>query len=298
MSQPPKISICMPSFNSGQMLEEAIASVVFQRYPNLELIIHDGGSTDESIEILKRYDKHIAYWESVPDKGQSHATNKGFARATGDIIGVLNSDDMLLPGSLDYVAEVWGRHPDMRWMTGGCLLFGIPELYPTQEIIIPKTKEEWFYNWSISHPSTYVTREVIEQHGPYDESYRYCLDYEYWMRLAYGGEEIRAFQRPISAFRWHATSNSFRFQERFKAEGERVHETYFAKVPPEQKAAILEKIELRRISNKIYESVRLLKLGEYDRAVQNFEETVKENPKAKKTRAYYTTLVRLKLKKA
>jgi len=101
----PKISIITPSFNQGKYLEETIFSVLGQNYPNLEYIIIDGGSTDNSVDIIKKYENQLTYWISEPDNGQSHAINKGFMKATGGILAWLNSDDMYLPGVLDYVAK-------------------------------------------------------------------------------------------------------------------------------------------------------------------------------------------------
>ena len=102
----PRISIVTPSYNQGQFIEETIRSVLLQGYPNLEYIIIDGGSTDNSVEIIKKYSPWLTYWVSERDRGQSHAINKGFEHASGDILGWLNSDDMLAMGSLRRVAEI------------------------------------------------------------------------------------------------------------------------------------------------------------------------------------------------
>jgi glycosyltransferase involved in cell wall biosynthesis len=111
-SELPKISIVTPSFNQGRFIEKTILSVIEQDYPNLEYIIIDGGSTDESVEIIKKYEKHLAYWVSEPDRGQSHAINKGFERATGEIFGWLNSDDWYHPGALKALAEAFAANPE------------------------------------------------------------------------------------------------------------------------------------------------------------------------------------------
>src|SRR4051812_20683804 len=103
----PKITIVTPSYNQGHFLEQTIQSVLDQNYPNLEYIICDGGSKDQSVEIIKKYEKHLAYWCSEKDRGQSHAINKGFERATGDIYAYINSDDFFHPGAFDRVAETW-----------------------------------------------------------------------------------------------------------------------------------------------------------------------------------------------
>ena len=100
-----KISIVTPSFNQADFIEETIRSVICQGYPNLEYIIIDGGSTDGSVEIIKKYEEYLSYWVSEPDRGQAHAINKGISRITGDIFGWINSDDMLLPGSLSTIGK-------------------------------------------------------------------------------------------------------------------------------------------------------------------------------------------------
>src|SRR5262245_41237730 len=104
--KPPRISIVTPSYNQGKFIEETIRSVIDQGYTNLEYIIIDGGSTDESIDIIRRYEKHLAYWVSESDRGAADAISKGFTRATGEIFAYLNSDDVYLPGTLQTIAAV------------------------------------------------------------------------------------------------------------------------------------------------------------------------------------------------
>ena len=120
----PKISIITPSFNQGPFLEETILSVLQQGYPNLEYIIIDGGSTDESVGIIKRYQDRLHYWVSEKDSGQSEALNKGLRRATGDIIGWLCSDDLYLPGTFEKVVRIFEQHPAAGMLHGRSILFG------------------------------------------------------------------------------------------------------------------------------------------------------------------------------
>ena len=119
-SQYPRITIITPSYNQGQFIEETIQSVLNQGYPNLEYIIIDGGSTDQTVEIIKRYAAQIAYWVSEPDRGQTHAINKGLAQATGEILAYLNSDDYYLPGALHAVAKYFGCNPQVDLLHGCC----------------------------------------------------------------------------------------------------------------------------------------------------------------------------------
>jgi glycosyltransferase involved in cell wall biosynthesis len=113
-----KISVVTPSLNQGQFLEAALCSVLDQNCPNLEYIVIDGGSTDGSVDIIRKYADRLAYWVSEPDKGHYDAVNKGFARATGDILCWINADDMLVPGGLFVVNEVFGKFPHIQWITG------------------------------------------------------------------------------------------------------------------------------------------------------------------------------------
>src|SRR6266700_4138610 len=111
MQRFPKISIVTPSFNQAQYLEQTICSVLDQRYPNLEYIIVDGGSSDGSVDVIRKYEKSLTYWVSEKDRGQTHAINKGLERASGSILGYLNSDDYYLDGALHRVAEQFTKHP-------------------------------------------------------------------------------------------------------------------------------------------------------------------------------------------
>src|SRR5260370_28877982 len=113
MASFPRISIITPSFNQAEFVERTILSVLEQNYPNLEYIVVDGGSTDGSVDVIRRYQSRIAYWVSEKDRGQAHAINKGLQRATGDIIGYLNSDDYYLEGALARVADCFSREPDV-----------------------------------------------------------------------------------------------------------------------------------------------------------------------------------------
>jgi glycosyltransferase involved in cell wall biosynthesis len=117
MSLFPKISMVTPSYNQGEFLERTICSILDQNYPNLEYVIIDGGSTDQSIKIIKKYQKYLSYWESKPDRGQSHAINKGFEKTTGEVMAWLNSDDILRAGSLKLVGNIFAQFAEIEWLT-------------------------------------------------------------------------------------------------------------------------------------------------------------------------------------
>ena len=117
-----KISIVTPSYNQSPYLEKTIQSVLNQNYPNLEYIIMDGGSTDGSVDIIKKYSKFITYWESNPDKGQADAIYRGFERASGDIIAWINSDDFYLDGALKAVGNYFSKYPSIEWLAGNGII--------------------------------------------------------------------------------------------------------------------------------------------------------------------------------
>lgn len=117
MKQLPKISIVTPSYNQGNFIEQTIQSVLSQKYPNFEYVIIDGGSTDQSLKIIKKYQKKLKYFESKKDRGQSHAINKGFAKTDGEIMAWLNSDDIYRPGTFQLIASIFAEYPEIEWLS-------------------------------------------------------------------------------------------------------------------------------------------------------------------------------------
>ncbi len=183
----PKISIVTPSYNQGQFLEKTIQSVLSQQYPNLEYIIIDGGSTDTSVEIIKHYEGHLSYWVSEPDNGQSSAINKGFCKATGGLLGWLNSDDYLLPGALATIATMYQENP-----TAGAFVGGGEYVDVKGKVLLCKEPAEVslesLYDWlDIFHfmqPSCFFTREAWERAGGLDESVHIAMDVDLWLKIA------------------------------------------------------------------------------------------------------------------
>ncbi len=179
----PRISVIAPSYNQAQYLEETIRSVLEQNYPNLEYIIIDGGSTDGSVDIIRKYEKHLAYWVSEPDRGQSHAINKGFAHATGEILAWINSDDYYLAGAFFAAAQSM-RSLEADFIYGSCLhlveygpsplSFGTPRLRKCDDLTI----EDY-----IQQPSTFWRRQVWEKCGPLSENLRYAFDWEFFIKV-------------------------------------------------------------------------------------------------------------------
>jgi len=182
----PKISIVTPSFNQAKYLEETIMSVIKQDYPNLEFIIIDGGSTDESLEIIKKHEKNIHYWISEPDNGMYHAIQKGFENSTGEIMTWINSDDLLAKDSLFNVGEIFSEFENIEWLSG------IPN------IVDEKGKVTWVGNlprWNkyrylqldfkyIQQEGTFWRRNLWEKAGSrIDTNYKLAADVELWSRF-------------------------------------------------------------------------------------------------------------------
>ncbi|HEX6270527.1 MAG TPA: glycosyltransferase family 2 protein, partial [Anaerolineales bacterium] len=185
----PSITIVTPSLNQGGFIEEAIQSVLSQDYPHLEYIIADGGSTDHTIHLLEKYSKRII-WFSEKDKGQTNAINRALQMATGEVVGYLNADDLLLPGSLLLVGKSFARYPVVQWLTGQCKI--VDETGKDIRSIISFYKNLLLYSHSyhmlfvtnyISQPTTFWRRGLLDRCGLLDESLHYVMDYEYWLRL-------------------------------------------------------------------------------------------------------------------
>jgi glycosyltransferase involved in cell wall biosynthesis len=187
----PRIRLVTPSYNQGWAIETTIRSVLLQGYPNLEYVVMDGGSTDETVAILRRYDAHLSGWVSEPDGGQSHAINKGLQDGAGAIFAWLNSDDRLLPGALEQVAYAYGRAPEAVGWVGACELVDRNGRY--LKTVIPKGLQrdqlaDWFYGGYIFQPACFFAAAAFRQIGGLDESLHYVMDFDLWLRLAALGD--------------------------------------------------------------------------------------------------------------
>jgi glycosyltransferase involved in cell wall biosynthesis len=184
----PKISIVTPSYNQGGFIEETLRSVLLQGYPNLEYIVIDGGSTDESVEIIRKYEKWLAYWASEPDKGQSQAINKGFNKSSGEIVSWLCSDDVYLPDILSIVGREFSKSERIDIVCGDC--YEADEngnVYKTN--ISRYTRRQdlikwWTWKTVIYQPPTFYRKPIIDDFRGLDEGLYYAMDYDLWLRLS------------------------------------------------------------------------------------------------------------------
>ncbi len=209
----PKITIITPSLNQGQFIDATIRSVLSQEYPNLEYIIMDGGSTDNTLDILRSYSDRLQ-WLSDKDTGQTNAINKGLRMSNGEIVAYLNADDLLLPGALRKIAETFMGHPETMWVTGRCRI--INENGQEVRRLITAYKNLWLLvqNRSlllitdyISQPATFLRADAYREFGDLDESLHYAMDYEYWLRLN-AIYPLLVIPEYLAAFRIHSQSKN------------------------------------------------------------------------------------------
>jgi FkbM family methyltransferase len=208
-----KISIITPSYNQAPFIERTILSVLNQNYPDLEYIVMDGGSTDGTVEILKKYSDRIL-WKSEKDNGQSDAINKGIKIATGDIIAYLNSDDTYGPDALAAIAQFFKKNPTQKWAYGKCRIIDAKDREIRKPITFYKNFLLKKYSYAkllsenfISQPATFWKREIHEEIGYFNESEHYCMDYEFWLRIGqkYPAGIIDAY---LANFRYYPNSKS------------------------------------------------------------------------------------------
>jgi glycosyltransferase involved in cell wall biosynthesis len=212
MSDLPLVSIITPSYNQGQFLEATLCSVLEQDYQPLEYLVIDGGSTDDSLQIISRYASRLAYWESQPDRGQAHAINKGLQRARGDILGWLNSDDLLLPGVVSQAVQIFAQNPQVDVVYGRLeRIDASGRLLPTPRL--PKDRVDFDLSQVlgecvVNQPGSFWRRGVMEQAGLLDEQLHYSLDYEYWIRLALAGACFMRLPEAVARFRLSRASKT------------------------------------------------------------------------------------------
>ena len=222
---PPKLSIITPSFNQGRFLEETILSVLNQGYESLEYIVIDGGSTDESVSIIKRYESNLAYWVSEKDRGQVHAINKGLERATGEYFAFINSDDVYLPGAFNAVMSYFADHPGSKWVCGDTLMFGDGHETRMIHAVVPRSAAHclsWAYR--APQPGHFWKTELIR--SGFQERWNYDFDHDMYVRLLLAGNKCEYIPLPMAAYRLHEVSKTIAEGHRQLEEFDQIAEFY------------------------------------------------------------------------
>lgn len=211
----PFFSIVIATYNYGRFLTDAIESVLSQSCQDFELIIVDGGSKDNTLDVIKKYESRVAWWVSEPDKGQSDAFNKGFKHSRGKFLTWLNADDIYFPGALQAVKEKITKHPEAKWATGNFVRFRDSD----KRIIEAQWGPHFLPSYLQSHdgpicifgPTTFWSREIYEKIGDLDERLHFTMDTDYWIRIMNAGYRQVRINHDVWAFRMHEESKTAEF---------------------------------------------------------------------------------------
>jgi glycosyltransferase involved in cell wall biosynthesis len=227
----PRISIVIPSYMQGAYIGETLESIAQQQYPNLELFVFDGGSKDNTVDVLRKYEHIITYWESVPDRGQSHAINKGFERATGYLFNWLNSDDLLEPGALFHLAALAEKNPQATLFCGSTRIFNSQGTQRYSGPVVFAQPEITLGYGQVNQPSMYYRRDVWQAGNFCNENLHMCMDLDLWMRylVAYGQQQVVQTDFHLTAFRLHELSKTLSQGENgFRKEIDLLYTTLYA----------------------------------------------------------------------
>jgi glycosyltransferase involved in cell wall biosynthesis len=220
----PLVSIVTPSYNQAQYLEQTICSVLEQDYPNIEYLIVDGGSTDGSLEIIRRYETRLAWWVSEPDQGQTDAINKGFAQASGAILAWLNSDDLYLPGAVLEAVDYLQAHPETGMVYGDANLIdetgAVIGQFPARQTDYQRLMRGTVH---IPQQAAFFRGDLWRQVGPLDPTFFFAMDYDLWVRLAKVAP-LHYHPRLWASFRLHGEGKSVASDDRNYPEMLRVHQ--------------------------------------------------------------------------
>jgi len=265
----PKISTVVPSFNTGRFLERTILSVLNQNYPNLEFIIIDGGSTDGSLKIIKKYEKYLAYWVSEKDRGQSDAINKGFSVASGEIVNVQETDDIFLPGAFYKAAELFSKNPGEDIIYGNRLNIDEEDAVIGEQRFTPFSSIVYRYDgMSIGPQSAFWRRDLFSKIGMFDINLHLAMDYDFFMRAALAGAKFKYVPYYFSAMRRHSGSKTTR---------------YLGKLPHQQECNEIDKKHKRKrwlnfplkIYSLLYRTINYFLQGDGDYVLKGLKRRIK-----------------------
>lgn len=210
----PRITIVTPSYNQGEFIEETIRSVLLQEYPNLEYIVIDGGSTDNSVAIIKKYEPWLAYWISEPDTGQAQAINKGFQKASGSIFGWLNSDDFFFPDALNLVGSLFSTISEPTVLVGEGDIVGKDGEF-LRAITVPNLDPASILAWEemFLQQACFWSAQCWREVGALDEDFHLLLDVDLWIRFSRSFPFIKTSVK-LGALRWYPQAKTVKYRAR------------------------------------------------------------------------------------
>jgi glycosyltransferase involved in cell wall biosynthesis len=225
-----KVSIVTPSYNQGQFIERTLQSVASQSGADIEHVVFDGGSTDNTVNVLKAFTPAVR-WVSKKDKGQTDAVNQGIRATDGEIIGWLNSDDIYYPNAIERVVAFFESNPSIDVVYGLADHIDLEDVafeeYPTEPWNFERLKETCF----ICQPALFFRRHVVEQHGLLDESLNYCMDYAYWLRLGKAGVRFALLPHKLAGSRLYADNKTLGARKKVHAEINDMFRKLLGRVP-------------------------------------------------------------------
>jgi glycosyltransferase involved in cell wall biosynthesis len=243
----PRISIVTPSLNQGQFLERTLYSVISQNYPALEYVVQDGGSTDRSVDIVRRYARWLSHWVSEPDEGQADALNRGFGLTSGEIMAYLNADDLLLPGALAYVAGYFTAHPDIDVVYGHRIIIDGYD-HQVGVHVLPAHDDQMLSLFDFVPQETLFWRRSAWEAagGRLDASLRFALDWDLLIRMRDSGAKMVRLPRFLGAFRVHDDQKSGRWKDEYFIEANLLRERANGRALSEDEAFVRTRPYMRR----------------------------------------------------
>jgi len=267
----PKISIVTPSYHYAQFLEECICSVLGQSYPNLEYVVIDGGSSDGSVDIIRKYQERLTFWISEPDRGQYEAINRGFAKTTGEIMAWINADDKYTPWAFHVIGEIFGTFPEIEWLTtrfplrwdssGRAVACSYVDGYSRGGFLRGENLpgQKWYATAWIQQESTFWRRSLWERAGGYvDSSLKLAADFELWARF-FKYADLIGVDTPLGGFRSHGFQKTARLLDQYLLEAMTVLRRHGAR-PSNRFSSFFRSRFLRRTPGRLKPLCNLLGL--------------------------------------
>jgi len=269
----PKICIVTPNFNGGKFLEETILSVINQNYPNLEYILIDGGSTDNSLSIINKYSKYFAYWESHPDNGLYHALQKGFDKSSAEIMGWINSDDVLQKKALFTIAEIFLSNPTVQWVQGypvvideiGRMVYHRPHVYSKYCFYLKDFNSDGRF---IQQESTFWKRTLWNKAGSYiSMQYKYAGDFELWIRF-FQHEQLQITDALLGAFRIRRNGQiSIINYNKYLHECNEIIDTYYTQLSKKEKRFLKNVKRVRKFNSSLPRLWAFFRMNNFEKKI-------------------------------